>query len=108
DFHVTGVQTCALPICTAPHAQGNWVHDAGSWGSPNWPERYGRHPLEPVRPTEFWSIEYSVSGPVPEWGGQRVTMAREEDAWVDQDGKVRFLVGPQTELWLIGQPDIAY
>lgn len=93
---------------TYPHAQGNWVHDAGAWGSPDWPERYGQHPREPVRPTEFWSIEYSVSGEVPEWGGQRVTMAREEDAWVDENGAVRFLVGPQADLWLVGQPDITY
>ena len=93
---------------TYPHVQGNWVHDVGAWGSRDWPERYGIHPRQPVRPTEFWSIEYSVTGAVPEWGGQRVTMAREEDAWVDADGRVRFLAGPQRELWLIGQPARTY
>ena len=86
-----------------PHVQGNWVHGAGAWGSFDWPERYGRHPREPVRATEFWSIEYNVSGAVPEWGGQTVTMFREEDAWVGEDGVVRFMVGPQGELWLIGE-----
>ena len=93
---------------TYPHAQGNWVHGAGAWGSPDWPERYGQHPREPVRPTEFWSIEYSVSGPVAEWDDQRVRRAREEDAWVDAEGNVRFLAGPQMELWIIGQPDVTY
>ena len=93
---------------TYPHVQGNWVHGVGAWGSRDWPERYGFHPCQPVRPTEFWSIEYSVSGPVPEWGGQRVTMAREEDAWIDADGRVHFMVGPQKELWLIGQPGVSY
>jgi hypothetical protein len=93
---------------TYPHVQGNWVHGVGAWGSRDWPERYGIHPREPVRPTEFWSIEFSVSGPVPEWEGQRVTMAREEDAWVDQNGQVHFMVGPQMELWLIGQPAVIY
>ena len=93
---------------TYPHVQGNWVHGVGAWGSLDWPERYGVHPRQPVRPSEFWSIEYSVTGPVPEWGGQEVTMAREEDAWVDADGQVRFLVGPQPELWLIGQPAVTY
>ena len=34
-----------------PHSQGNWVHGAGAWVSFNWPERYGQHPREPVRPT---------------------------------------------------------
>lgn len=93
---------------TYPHVQGNWVHGSGAWVSPDWPERYGEHPRQPVRPTEFWSIEYSVQGPVPEWGGQVVTMAREEDAWIDEDGNVRFLVGPQSELWLVGTSDRAY
>jgi hypothetical protein len=85
-----------------PHVQGNWVHGVGAWGSFDWPERYGRHPREPVRLTEFWSIEYNVSGAVPEWGGQTVTMYREEDARVTEDGAVEYLVGPQAELWLIG------
>jgi hypothetical protein len=93
---------------TYPHVQGNWVHGVGAWGSRDWPERYGIHPRQPVRPTEFWSIEYSVSGPVSEWDGQRVTMAREEDAWVDENGQVHFMVGPQMELWLIGQPAVIY
>ncbi|HSR42705.1 MAG TPA: hypothetical protein VLL48_11045, partial [Longimicrobiales bacterium] len=90
---------------TYPHVQGNWVHGVGAWGSPDWPERYGVHPRQPVRPTEFWSIEYNVTAPVPEWNGQVVRMAREEDAWVDEEGKIRFFVGPQEELWLVGQPD---
>ena len=93
---------------TYPHVQGNWVHDVGAWASFDWPDRYGIHPRQPVRPTEFWSIEYSVSGAVAEWGGQRVTMAREEDAWVDREGVVRFMSGPQETLWLIGVRDNRY
>ena len=27
---------------------------------------------------------------------------REEDAWIDEDGKISYLAGPQTELWLVG------
>jgi hypothetical protein len=45
---------------------------------------------------------------VPEWDGEQVRMAREEDAWLDAQGGVRFLTGPQRELWLIGQPDEVY
>lgn len=86
---------------TYPHAQGNWVHGIGSWVSFNWPERYGRHPEEPVRPNEIWSIEFSTFLEIPEWEGQRVRMAREEDAWVDADGDVRYFAGPQMDLWLI-------
>jgi Xaa-Pro aminopeptidase len=86
------------------HAQGNWVHDVGAWAIHDWPERYGIHPREPVRPTEFWSIEFSVTAAVPEWGGQRVRLGREEDAWVGADGRTRWMAGPQTELWLIRPP----
>jgi hypothetical protein len=28
-------------------------------------------------------------------------MLREEDAWVDEEGVVRYFSGPQEELWLI-------
>ncbi len=83
------------------HSQGNWVHDAGAWASFDWPERYGQHPREPIRAREIWSIEYSTSLDLPEWGGQRISMQREEDAWVDDDGVVRYFAGPQEELWLI-------
>ena len=84
-----------------PHAQGNWVHDAGAWVSFDWPERYGQHPREPVREREIWSIEYSTSLDLPEWGGQRISMLREEDAWVDETGVVHYFAGPQEDLWLI-------
>lgn len=84
------------------HTQGNWVHGAGAWAIQDWPERYGVHPQEPVRATEFWSVEFSVSGEAAEWGGQSVRMSREEDAWVGEDGVTRFMTGPQGEIWLVG------
>ena len=67
----------------------------------DWPERYGQHPREPVRKREIWSIEYSTSLDLPEWDGQRISMLREEDAWVDENGVVHYFAGPQEELWLI-------
>jgi ketosteroid isomerase-like protein len=84
------------------HTQGNWVHGAGARTVFDWPERYGDFAREPVRATEFWSIEYSVQGEVPEWDDQVVRIPREEDAVIEPDGNgARFLVGPQRELWLI-------
>jgi Xaa-Pro aminopeptidase len=83
------------------HVQGNWVHGAGAWAIFDWPERYGDHPRQPVRATEFWSIEFSTTAPVPEWGNQSVNMGREEDAYVADDGAVHYLTGPQEALWLI-------
>lgn len=83
------------------HSQGSWVHDAGAWAIFDWPERYGNHPREPVRPTEFWSVEFSVTGDIPEWGGQTLSMGREEDGWVGADGTFHWMAGPQTELWTV-------
>ena len=83
------------------HTQGNWVHGVGARTVFDWPERYGIFPREPVRIGEFWSIEFRVRAPVPEWDGQVVPIPREEDAWIDSDGTTRFLTGPQTELWIV-------
>ncbi len=84
------------------HTQGNWVHGAGARVVFDWPDRYGDFAREPVRPTEFWSIEYSVQGKVPEWDNQMVRIPREEDAVIEEDGsKATFIMGPQKKLWLI-------
>lgn len=84
-----------------PHTQGNWVHGAGAWAVHDWPERYGQHAREPVRSREMWSIEYSTSLDLEEWDGQRISILREEDAWIDGDGVLRYFSGPQERLWLI-------
>lgn len=83
------------------HTQGNWVHGAGARTVPDWPDRYGAFAREPVRPSEFWSIEFSVRGPLPEWDNQIVRIPREEDAVAGETGGARFLAGPQTELWIV-------
>ncbi len=83
------------------HAQGNWVHDAGVWMIYDWPERYGDHPRFPLRAREWISLEYRVTVPIPEWDGQAVDIMREEDTFVHGDGRVEYLSGPQTELWII-------
>lgn len=86
------------------HTQGNWVHGAGARTVFDWPDRYGDFANEPVRESEFWSIEFNVSGPVDEWGDQTVTLPREEDAVALGEGPARFLSGPQEEFWLIRSP----
>ncbi|MBN1937516.1 MAG: M24 family metallopeptidase [Anaerolineae bacterium] len=47
-----------------------------------------------------YAIELNVKAPVPEWGGQVVKMALEEDAAL-VDGQARWLSGRQTKLHLI-------
>jgi hypothetical protein len=54
-----------------------------------------------VIPSMWFSIELQATTPVPEWGGQPVRMAQEEDAIVGADGKVRWALRRQDRLFLI-------
>jgi hypothetical protein len=48
-----------------------------------------------------YAIELNVKKEIPEWDGQEVRMALEEDA-VFSAGSLRWLAGRQTRLYLIG------
>jgi hypothetical protein len=87
------------------HTQGNWVHGAGARTVFDWPDRYGDFAREPVRGSEFWSIEFSVAGEIREWDGQKIHIPREEDAVALSDGPARFLSGPQQSFWLISSAE---
>jgi len=54
-----------------------------------------------VIPSMWWSIELQATTPVPEWDGQAVRMAQEEDAIIGADGKVRWALRRQDKLFLI-------
>jgi Xaa-Pro aminopeptidase len=54
-----------------------------------------------VIPSMWWSIELQATTAVPEWKGQAVRMAQEEDAVIDADGKVRWALRRQDKLFLI-------
>ena len=55
----------------------------------------------PVLPNMWFSTELQVTTPVPEWGGQRVRMALEEEAEVRPDGVMQWSLRRQTELHLV-------
>jgi hypothetical protein len=55
----------------------------------------------PVIPSMWYSIELQATTPVPEWNGQRVRSAQEEDVIIDREGKVRWAHKRQTEYWLV-------
>jgi Xaa-Pro aminopeptidase len=54
-----------------------------------------------VIPGMWYSIELQATTPVPEWGGQAVRMAQEEDAIIGADGKIRWALKRQDKLFLI-------
>ncbi len=55
-----------------------------------------------VIPSMWFSIELQATTPVPEWGGQPVRMAQEEDMIVGADGKARWALKRQDRLFLVG------
>jgi Xaa-Pro aminopeptidase len=54
-----------------------------------------------VIPGMWFSIELQATTAVPEWNGQRVRSAQEEDAIVAADGKIRWASKRQTQFWLV-------
>jgi hypothetical protein len=54
-----------------------------------------------VIPAMWYSIELQATTPVPEWGGQAVRSAQEEDVIISADGKVRWALRRQSDYHLV-------
>jgi len=54
-----------------------------------------------VIPNMWFSIELQATTAVPEWGGQRMRSAQEEDAFVGSEGTARWALRRQTEYHLV-------
>jgi Xaa-Pro aminopeptidase len=52
-------------------------------------------------PSTWFSIELQATTAVPEWGGQRVRSAQEEDAILGPDGRMRWVLSRQTKYHLV-------
>jgi len=55
----------------------------------------------PLLPSTWFSIELQATTAVPEWGGQRVRSAQEEDAVLGEDGKMAWVLSRQTKYHLV-------
>ncbi len=55
-----------------------------------------------VIPSMWYSIELQATTAVPEWNGQPVRMAEEEDMIISPDGKPRWALKRQDRLFLVG------
>jgi hypothetical protein len=84
------------PIGMHGHGAGPLI---GLWDYQDGVPGRGDHP---VLASMWFSSELQVTTPVPEWGGQRVRIAQEEDFVVGADGKPRWAKGRQDSFWLIG------
>jgi Xaa-Pro aminopeptidase len=84
------------------HSLGHLLHEPGPLiGLPWEQENTGPRGDVVLDHNTCFTMELSVRCPVPEWGGQEVTMACEQDIAFTRDG-VRFLDGRQPELHLVG------
>ena len=55
----------------------------------------------PIRPNTWFSTELQVTTPVPEWGGQPVRMAQEEEVYLDEAGERRWTLARQERFHLV-------
>src|SRR5688572_31431036 len=55
----------------------------------------------PILPNTWFSIELQATTPVAEWNGQRVRMAQEEEAYVDETGQRRWVLRRQEKFHLV-------
>lgn len=55
----------------------------------------------PLRPNTWFSIELQATTPVPEWNGQPVRMALEEEAYLDGTGKRHWVLRRQEAFHLV-------
>jgi Xaa-Pro aminopeptidase len=83
------------PIGMHGHGAGTLI---GRWDAQ---EGTGAQGEALVIPDMWYSIELQVTTPVPEWGGQPVRMAQEEDAIVGPDGRTRWALRRQSNLFLV-------
>ncbi len=90
-----------LKPCIYAHAIGNHDHGAGlfvgMWDQQQGVPGVGDHPLYA---NTCYAFELNIQAPVPEWGGQEVTMALEEDVFFDGRA-VTYINGRQRQFHLI-------
>jgi hypothetical protein len=54
-----------------------------------------------VLPSTWFSIELSATTPVPEWNNQPLWVGQEEDAVIDEQGRIQWVLRRQTEYHLV-------
>ena len=81
------------------HSVGNQGHGLGAGIDFRRPPA-GAPPEPPFREGSYTSIELNTSTPVPEWGGQKVTIMMEDDAYLTAQG-MRWFRPRQTSFYLI-------
>jgi Xaa-Pro dipeptidase len=80
------------------HSVGNQGHALGA--SIDFRRPAAGQPEPPLREGSYTAIELNTSTPVPEWGGQKVTIMMEDDAYLTAEG-MKWFRPRQTDFYLI-------
>jgi len=99
---LTAMRSAGIDGTVYSHPIGEYGHGAGPliglWdrqdGVP------GNGDVE-LRPATWYSIELQATSAVPEWDGQRVRMALEEDAGLTAEGTMQWILRRQSEFHLV-------
>jgi Xaa-Pro aminopeptidase len=99
DATMADMKNAGIEAMIYSHSVGNQGHALGA--SVDFRRPTAGAPLEPpFREGSYTSIELNTSTPVPEWGGQKVTIMMEDDAYLTKDG-MKWFRPRQTAFYLI-------
>ena len=99
DATMADMKNAGIEAMIYSHSVGNQGHALGA--SVDFRRPAAGAPLEPpFREGSYTSIELNTSTPVPEWGGQKVTMMMEDDAYLTKDG-MKWFRPRQTAFYLV-------
>jgi Xaa-Pro dipeptidase len=99
DATMADMKTAGIEAMIYSHSVGNQGHALGA--SIDFRRPTAGAPVEPpFREGSYTSIELNTTTPVAEWGGQKVTMMMEDDAYLTKDG-MKWFRPRQTSFYVI-------
>lgn len=96
---MANMKTAGIEAMIYSHSVGNQGHALGASIDFRRPA-VGAPAEPPFREGSYTSIELNTSTPVPEWGGQKVTIMMEDDAYLTKEG-MKWFRPRQTAFYLI-------
>jgi Xaa-Pro aminopeptidase len=82
------------------HSIGNATHGIGARVAVDWPMAYGDRVRYPLQANEWYSIEFGLNVPIPEWDGRAASINIEENGKLTEHG-IEYFTQTQTELLII-------
>ncbi|HEX6732533.1 MAG TPA: M24 family metallopeptidase, partial [Pyrinomonadaceae bacterium] len=98
DATMADMKKLGIEAMIYSHSVGNQGHALGA--SIDFRRPSGTSLEPPFREGSYTSIELNTSTPVPEWGGQKVTIMMEDDAYLTKDG-MKWFRPRQTAFYVI-------